>query len=129
MALNISSLAPAIGNTSDLMSRFNSGRQVNVSAKLRELQNDRSNQTPSSTAARLTSGTSSSGSGEAGAIIDTTDTERRNAVTTAQMNDMNNDPTLNNSAKVQLLHENLDLAVQSVANNEQRLLNLINRTG
>ena len=129
MALNISSLAPAIGNTRDLTSRFNSGPRVDVSAKLREFQNERSSQMPSTTPERITSGASSSGSGESGAIIDTTDTERRNAVTTAQMNDMNNDPTLNNSAKVQLLHENLDLAVQSVANNEQRLLNLINRTG
>ena len=129
MPLNISALAPAIGNTRDLMSRFNSGPRVDVSAKLREFQNERSSQMPSTTPERTTSGASSSGSGESGAIIDTTDTERRNAVTTAQMNDMNNDPTLNNSAKVQLLHENLDLAVQSVANNEQRLLNLINRTG
>ena len=129
MPLNISALAPAIGNTRDLMSRFNSGPRVDVSAKLREFQNERSSQMPSTTPERTTSGASSSGSGESGAIIDTTDTERRNAVTTAKMNDMNNDPTLNNSVKVQMLHENLDLAVRSVTQNAQQVSNLLKTTG
>ncbi|GEM_PF-2404738 len=129
MALNISTLAPAIGNTSNLMSRFNTGTPVNVSAKLRELQNDTNSQMPNSAAERITSAARTSASGESGAIVDTTDAARQSALTTARMNDLNNDPTLNNSTKAQIMHENMGYALQSVANNEQRVRDLLKTTG